>query len=106
MGTDGYFSNGVDTNQSIVNSMFYADRETPTKLTGENGLINKYLEDMNAMNDLETKINEVFNSDKYDLKNSNLNELFAEFPETVRNSLNQVQDALNNGDLDENGLAD
>lgn len=106
MGTDGYFSNGVNTNQSIVNSMFYADRETPTKLTGENGLINKYLEDMNAMNDLETKINEVFNSDKYDLKNSNLNELFAEFPETVRNSLNQVQDALNNGDLDENGLAE
>ena len=106
MGTDGYFSNGVNTNQSIVNSMFYADRETPTKLTGENGLINKYLEDMNAMNDLETKINEVFNSDKYDLKNSNLNELFAEFPETVRNSLSQVQDALNNGDLDENGLAE
>lgn len=106
MGTDGYFSNGVNTNQSIVNSMFYADRETPTKLTGENGLINKYLEDMNAMNDLETKINEVFNSDKYDLKNSNFNELFAEFPETVRNSLNQVQDALNNGDLDENGLAE
>lgn len=106
MGTDGYFSNGVNTNQSIVNSMFYADRETPAKLTGENGLINKYLEDMNAMNDLETKINEVFNSDKYDLKNSNLNELFAEFPETVRNSLSQVQDALNNGDLDENGLAE
>ena len=106
MGTDGYFSNGVNTNQSIVNSMFYADRETPTKLTGENGLINKYLEDMNAMNDLETKINEVFNSGKYDLKNSNLNELFAEFPETVRNSLIQVQDALNNGDLDENGLAE
>lgn len=106
MGTDGYFSNGVNTNQSIVNSMFYADRETPTKLTGENGLINKYLEDMNAMNDLEAKIDEVFNGDKYDLKNSNLNELFAEFPETVRNSLNQVQEALNNGDIDKNGLAD
>lgn len=106
MGTDGYFSNGVNTNQSIVNSMFYADRETPTKLTGDNGLINKYLEDMNAMNDLEAKINEVFNGDKYDLKNSNLNELFAEFPETVRNSLSQVQEALNNGDIDENGLAD
>lgn len=106
MGTDGYFSNGVNTNQSIVNSMFYADRETPTKLTGENGLINKYLEDMNAMNDLETKIDEVFNGDKYDLKNSNLNELFAEFPETVRNSLSQVQEALNNGDIDKNGLAD
>nr|DAZ23712.1 MAG TPA: hypothetical protein [Caudoviricetes sp.] len=90
MGTDGYFSNGVNTNQSIVNSMFYADRETPTKLTGENGLINKYLEDMNAMNDLEAKIDEVFNGDKYDLKNSNFNELFAEFPETVRNSLSQV----------------
>ena len=106
MGTDGYFSNGVNTNQSIVNSMFYADRETPTKLTGDNGLINKYLEDMNAMNDLEAKINEVFNGDKYDLKNSNLNELFAEFPETVRNNLSQVQEALNNGDIDENGLAD
>ena len=106
MGTDGYFSNGVNTNQSIVNSMFYADRETPTKLTGENGLINKYLEDMNAMNDLEAKIDEVFNGDKYDLKNSNLNELFAEFPETVRNSLSQVQEALNNGDIDKNGLAD
>lgn len=106
MGTDGYFSNGVNTNQSIVNSMFYADRETPTKLTGDNGLINKYLEDMNAMNDLEAKIDEVFNGDKYDLKNSNLNELFAEFPETVRNSLSQVQEALNNGDIDENGLAD
>lgn len=106
MGTDGYFSNGVNTNQSIVNSMFYADRETPTKLTGDNGLINKYLEDMNAMNDLETKIDEVFNGNKYDLKNSNLNELFAEFPETVRNSLSQVQKALNNGDIDENGLAD
>lgn len=106
MGTDGYFSNGVNTNQSIVNSMLYADRETPTKLTGENGLINKYLEDMNAMNDLEAKIDEVFNGDKYDLKNSNLNELFAEFPETVRNSLSQVQEALNNGDIDENGLAD
>ena len=106
MGTDGYFSNGVNTNQSIVNSMFYADRETPTKLTGDNGLINKYLEDMNAMNDLEAKINGVFNGDKYDLKNSNLNELFAEFPETVRNSLSQVQEALNNGDIDENGLAD
>lgn len=106
MGTDGYFSNGVNTNQSIVNSMFYADRETPTKLTGDNGLINKYLEDMNAMNDLEAKINEVFNGNKYDLKNSNLNELFAEFPETVRNSLSQVQEALNNGDIDENGLAD
>lgn len=106
MGTDGYFSNGVNTNQSIVNSMFYADRETPTKLTGENGLINKYLEDMNAMNDLEAKIDEVFNGDKYDLKNSNFNELFAEFPETVRNSLSQVQEALNNGDIDKNGLAD
>lgn len=106
MGTDGYFSNGVNTNQSIVNSMFYADRETPTKLIGENGLINKYLEDMNAMNDLEAKIDEVFNGDKYDLKNSNLNELFAEFPETVRNSLSQVQEALNNGDIDKNGLAD
>ena len=106
MGTDGYFSNGVNTNQNIVNSMFYADRETPTKLTGKNGLINKYLEDMNAMNDLEAKINEVFNGDKYDLKNSNLNELFAEFPETVRNSLSQVQEALNNGDIDKNGLAD
>ena len=106
MGTDGYFSNGVNTNQSIVNSMFYADREAPTKLTGDNGLINKYLEDMNAMNDLEVKINEVFNSDKYDLKNSNLNELFAEFPETVRNSLSQVQEALNNGDLDKDGLAE
>ncbi len=106
MGTDGYFSNGVNTNQSIVNSMFYADRETPTKLTGDNGLINKYLEDMNAMNDLEAKIDEVFNGNKYDLKNSNLNELFAEFPETVRNSLSQVQEALNNGDIDENGLAD
>lgn len=106
MGTDGYFSNGVNTNQSIVNSMFYADRETPTKLTGENGLINKYLEDMNAMNDLEAKIDEVFNGDKYDLKNSNLNELFAEFPETVRNSLSQVQESLNNGDIDKNGLAD
>lgn len=106
MGTDGYFSNGVNTNQSIVNSMFYADRETSTKLTGENGLINKYLEDMNAMNDLEAKIDEVFNGDKYDLKNSNLNELFAEFPETVRNSLSQVQEALNNGDIDKNGLAD
>lgn len=106
MGTDGYFSNGVNTNQSIVNSMFYADRETPTKLTGENGLINKYLEDMNAMNDLEAKIDKVFNGDKYDLKNSNLNELFAEFPETVRNSLSQVQEALNNGDIDKNGLAD
>lgn len=106
MGTDGYFSNGVNTNQSIVNSMFYADRETPTKLTGENGLINKYLEDMNAMNDLEAKINEVFNGDKYDLKNFNINELFAEFPETVRNSLSQVQEALNNGDIDKNGLAD
>ena len=106
MGTDGYFSNGVNTNQNIVNSMFYADRETPTKLTGKNGLINKYLEDMNAMNDLEAKINEVFNNDKYDLQNSNLNELFAEFPETVRNSLSQVQEALNNGDLDEDGLAE
>lgn len=106
MGTDGYFSNGVNTNQSIVNSMFYADRETPTKLTGENGLINKYLEDMNAMNYLEVKIDEVFNGDKYDLKNSNINELFAEFPETVRNSLSQVQEALNNGDIDKNGLAD
>ena len=106
MGTDGYFSNGVNTNQSIVNSMFYADRETPTKLTGENGLFNKYLEDMNAMNDLEAKIDEVFNGDKYDLKNSNFNELFAEFPETVRNSLSQVQEALNNGDIDKNGLAD
>ena len=106
MGTDGYFSNGVNTNQSIVNSMFYADRETPTKLTGDDGLINKYLEDMSAMNDLEAKINEVFNSDKYDLKNSNLNELFAEFPETVRNSLSQVQEALNNDDLDEDGLAE
>lgn len=106
MGTDGYFSNGVNTNQSIVNSMFYADRETPTKLTGENGLINKYLEDMNAMNDLEAKIDEVFNGDKYDLKNANINELFAEFPETVRNNLSQVQEALNNGDIDKNGLAD
>lgn len=106
MGTDGYFSNGVNTNQNIVNSMFYADRETPTKLTGDNGLINKYLEDMNAMNDLEAKIDEVFNGDKYDLKNSNLNELFAKFPETVRNSLSQVQEALNNGNIDKNGLAD
>jgi|GEM_PF-5645440 len=46
MGTEGYFSNGMNTNQNIIDSMLWADRNAPTALTGKTGAFNKYLEDM------------------------------------------------------------
>lgn len=106
MGTEGYFSNGMNTNQNIIDSMLWADRNAPTALTGKTGAFNKYLEDMQGMSELDDRLKEFFYSDDFDPYTTNVYEAFADFPETVRNSIAQVQDALNNGELDENGLSD
>jgi|GEM_PF-6028127 len=58
------------------------------------------------MSELDDRLKEFFYSDDFDPYTTNVYEAFADFPETVRNSIAQVQDALNNGELDENGLSD